>query len=76
MKIEISKIKIGKRIRQDMGNIEELAQSIKEDGLLSPIILRKNDNNDTYKLLAGNRRLSAHKLLQKTSIDAIIKKQS
>ena len=75
MKIEISKIRIGKRIRQDMGDTAELAQSIKEEGLLSPIILRKNDNN-TYKLLAGFRRLKACKTLHMTSIDAIVKKQS
>ncbi len=75
MKIEISKIIVQKRIRQDMGDIAELAQSIKEEGLLSPITLRKN-TNDTYKLLAGNRRLDACKLLQLTSIEAIIKKQS
>lgn len=73
MKVEISKIKIGKRIRKDPGNIDELAESIKVEGLYSPIILRKISDN-SYKLLAGWRRLQAYKILELTSIDATIKK--
>ena len=72
MKVEITKIKVGKRIRKDPGDIDELAQSIKQDGLLSPISLRKIDNKH-YKLLAGWRRLEAFKVLQWTSIESIIK---
>lgn len=74
MKIDISKIKIGKRIRQDPGDIDEFAQSITEYGLFSPILLRKIDEY-TYKLLDGWRRIQAYKLLKITSIDAIIKKE-
>lgn len=74
MKVEISKIKIGKRIRKDSGDIDELAENIKEYGLLSPILLRRLDN-DSYKLLAGERRIKAYKRLQKNSIEAIIKNE-
>ena len=70
-KIEISQIKIGKRLRKDPGDIVELAESIKRYGLLSPIIL-EDLNNGHYKLLAGWRRLQAHKTLQKTTIDSKI----
>ena len=72
MKIEISKIIIGQRIRDDLGDIAGLAENIEDIGLLHPIILRKN-NDDTYKLLAGHRRLESHKLLKRTSIESKIK---
>lgn len=71
MKIEIAKIKIGKRIRKELGDIDELAKSIKKYGLFSPIIIT-DIGNGNYKLLAGLRRLQAHKLLEKTSIDSKI----
>ena len=73
MKADISKIKVGIRIRKDYGDIAELAESIKQDGLISPVILRKTDG-DRYKLLAGNRRLKACKMLKMSTIDAIIRK--
>jgi len=72
LQVEISKIKIGKRLRKHSGDIEELAESIKEYGLLSPIILRQLDDN-SYKLLVGWRRIQASKLLSLKSIEAVIK---
>jgi len=74
LKIEISKIKIGKRIRQDMGDINGLAESIKVYGLLSPILVRRINENH-YKLLAGHRRLEATKLLQHATIKADLKNE-
>lgn len=49
----------------------ELAESIKEVGLLNPIKVRVIDNN-RYKIVFGNRRLKACKLLGLKSIPAII----
>ncbi|MDR3214864.1 MAG: ParB/RepB/Spo0J family partition protein [Bacilli bacterium] len=51
-------------------SIKELAQSIKENGLIQPIILRALDNY--YELVAGERRLRAIKYLNYDRIDAII----
>lgn len=51
--------------------IEELAQSIKTHGLLQPIVVRPKD--DYYELIAGERRLRAHELLELPEIMAIIK---
>lgn len=51
--------------------IEELAQSIKENGLIQPIIVVKRDNG--YMLIAGERRLRAVKSLNEEKITAIIK---
>ena len=71
-KLDISEIRIGKRIRKDPGDIDEFAKNIKEYGLLAPIIVRKH--NDSYKLLAGWRRIQACKKLGHKSIECIIKK--
>lgn len=50
--------------------IESLAKSIAETGLLQPIIVREVDNR--YQIIAGERRWRAHKILDKHSIEAII----
>ena len=42
----------------DREKIEELAQSISKNGLIQPLILTKNDN-DNYTLVAGERRWRA-----------------
>jgi len=67
-KIKIQDIKIENRIRKDYGNIEELAQSIKEHGLLQPIVITPDNI-----LIAGERRLKAVTLLGAEEISAIIK---
>jgi ParB-like chromosome segregation protein Spo0J len=66
LKVKISEIKICKRIRKDSGDIKDLAENIKEYGLLSDIILRRLDDDDAYKfkLLAGWRRIKAYEILQ------------
>jgi ParB family chromosome partitioning protein len=45
--------------RTELGNIEELMASIKEKGILQPIIIRKKD--DRYEIIAGERRCIAAK---------------
>lgn len=55
--------------------IQELADSIKENGLIQPIILRKIDNEEEkYEIIAGERRFRACKLNNKAKIPAIVKK--
>lgn len=66
-KISIADIKIHKRVREEVLEIEELAESIKRFGLLNPIIVDTN-----YILVAGYRRLEAVKRLGWSSIDANI----
>ena len=51
-------------------SLKELADSIKQQGLIQPIIVVKDDED--YILIAGERRLRAHKLLKKDTIKAII----
>lgn len=51
--------------------LEELCASIKQYGLLQPISVRKS-GNDTFELIAGERRLRASKMAGMKFIDAII----
>lgn len=65
--VEISKIKIGERQRRYIGDITPLKKSMKELGLLNPIIISSD-----YTLIAGYRRLLAAKELGWKTITARI----
>jgi len=58
------------RIEIKENEIKELANSIKENGLLQPILVQKKENR--YIIISGHRRVKAHQLLGKTTIKAII----
>jgi ParB family chromosome partitioning protein len=51
--------------------IEELAQSIREKGVIQPLLVRRRGDN--YELIAGERRLRACKSLGLNEIPVIIK---
>lgn len=57
--------------RKNFENIEELAESIKEYGLLNPIVLSKN--NGKYEIIAGERRYRASVYAGLKKIDAIVR---
>ncbi len=44
-------------------SLEELVESIEENGIIDPLVVRKKNNS--YELIAGHRRLSALKILNK-----------
>lgn len=53
--------------------IAELAASIKANGLLEPVLVRKHPKKrGKYELRAGERRLTAHKVAGLQTIDAIV----
>lgn len=54
----------------DEADLEELANSIKEHGVIQPIIVRQV--GDKYELIAGERRTKASALAGLTTIPAII----
>jgi ParB family transcriptional regulator, chromosome partitioning protein len=56
----------------DEDALTELATSIRELGVISPITLRKNDNG-TYLIIAGERRFRASKLVGLKTIPAYVK---
>lgn len=67
MLVNIKDIKIKKRVRHDLGDLEALKNSLRTYGLLNPITL-----NNKYELIAGERRLQAAKQLGWTNINAVI----
>jgi len=76
--IPLTKIKpnpFQSRTEIDKKTISELARSIKEQGLINPITVR-TDGNGVYELVAGQRRLAAHKLLGKRKIRAVVRNES
>jgi len=52
----------------DPKQIEELAESIRFEGLLQPVVVRKRDKQ--YELIAGERRLRAFKFLKRKKVPA------
>lgn len=67
MLVAIKDIKIKKRVRKDLGDLENLKDSLRTYGLLNPITL-----NSRYELIAGERRLTAATQLGWTNIQANI----
>ncbi len=67
MLVKIEDIKIKKRVRQNLGDMDALKESLRMYGLLNPITL--NANNE---LIAGERRLQAAKALGWTNINAVV----
>lgn len=81
-KISLSQIIETGNVREDYRDIEELAQSIKDNGLMQPIVVKRAglspDGIPQYELIAGNRRKRAFEYLCSkgddfTMIDAVIK---
>lgn len=65
MILKINDVKIGQRVRDEYGDMEALAESIKEHGLLHPIVV-----DSDYNLIAGCRRLLACERIGKKEIEA------
>lgn len=59
------------RLIFDEQALQELAQSIEENGLLQPVTVRKIEEK-RYELIAGERRLQACRLIGKEEIAAIV----
>ncbi len=66
-KVRIADIQIGERHRKDMGDLESLAQSIAEVGLLHPVVVTPD-----ARLIAGERRIRACLMLGWTDIPATV----
>lgn len=64
------------RSRMDEGALNELAASIKEQGLLQPILIRvigQKDGRDSYEIIAGERRFRAAKLAGLTEVPVLVR---
>ena len=67
MQVPIESIKVRKRIRQEMGDISALAESMKRFGQISPIVISSDK-----VLIAGGRRLEAARSLGWSNINVVI----
>ena len=71
IQIEIDKIEPNPyQPRHDFVGLEELADSIRQNGILQPLTVRRENN--AFQLVAGERRLRAAKLAGMTSVPCIL----
>ena len=72
-KIQVHKIKRNRHQPRKVFNedeIKQLAESIRENGQIAPIVVRKIDDN--FELIVGERRWRATQLLKKETINAVV----
>ena len=60
------------RTRMDEGSLYELAESIKGQGVMQPILVRPINGHD-YEIIAGERRYRAAKLAGLTEVPVLVK---
>lgn len=65
--LPIESILFGSRRREDLGDIAELAESIRTQGLIQPIVI-----NEKLELIAGGRRYTAMKSLGWTEVPVVL----
>lgn len=74
--IAVDKIKPNKNQPRTIFNeekLQELAESIKQNGLIEPVVVMQSVAPGEYELIAGERRLRASKLAGMETIKAIVK---
>jgi len=74
LEIDINKIEPNKdqpRKRFDENSLSELAESIKQFGIIQPIVVTKT--GDFYKIVAGERRWRAARIAQLKTVPVIVK---
>lgn len=74
LEIEVEKIKANPhQPRQffDQEQLDDLAASIKEHGILQPLVV--SETEDGYELLAGERRLKASKLIGLKTVPVVVR---
>jgi ParB family chromosome partitioning protein len=76
--LNVSQMQAGKyqpRTRMDEGALNELAASIKAQGLMQPILVRPIGHNgaDRYEIIAGERRFRAAQMAGLTEVPVLVK---
>jgi len=61
------------RTRMDEGALQELAASIRAQGLMQPILVRRVGEADRYEIIAGERRFRASKLAGLDKVPVLVK---
>ena len=73
---DIDKNPFQTRYVEDDEALEELAESIKANGVVQPIVVRPAEEAGRYILILGERRLHASKKVGKTHIPALVRRVS
>lgn len=69
---QISPNKYQPRIHFNESDLQELADSIRENGVIQPLIVTASENSDNYELIAGERRLRASKLAGLDKVPVVV----
>jgi len=64
------------RTRQDPTELEDLANSIREHGVIQPLVITQSAYPGQYTLIAGERRLEAARLAGLPTVPAIVREAS
>ena len=67
MQVPIEEVVVKRRIRSDLGDLDELMSSLRTRGQLSPILITRDS-----QLVAGHRRLESARRLGWLTINAIV----
>lgn len=76
VEIELSKLKPYQNQPFQLYNTDkmsELADNIKENGVLNPLIVRPIENTDNYEILAGHNRAKAAELAGSSKVPCIVR---
>lgn len=65
-------ITVGPNVRVNVDRIDELAESIREHGVIQPIKVRHAEDGAGYVVTWGQRRLLASRIAERTEIPAIL----
>lgn len=60
-------------IRADVGDVTDLAESVKAKGVLQPLVVVPNGKPDRYVIIAGHRRHAAAKVAKVKSVPCVIR---
>ena len=57
----------------NQSDLEDLANSIREQGVLQPILVRRDQNSETYEIIAGERRWRAAQMAQIHEVPVLVR---
>ena len=61
-------------LRREVGEVSDLAASIRSVGLLEPLIVCEQESSEGYLVVAGHRRLAAAALAGLSAVPAIVRR--
>ena len=61
------------RVHFDTNELDELTQSIVENGIIQPLIVSYKKDNNSYELIAGERRLRASRIAGLETVPVVVK---